>query len=152
MFNRMKRLHYFGIGLVVVLLALIVPNYFDGNVSASGGEISGNIVRVEVIHFHATSQCASCIAVGDLARETVYGYFSEEVGEGLVSFEQLNLEWPVNLEKVEQYGVTGSSLWIGVYYDDGSFVAEENVNVWYKVNDRNGYLNYLKGIIEEKLG
>jgi len=50
-----------------------------------------------------------------------------------------------------KYGATGSSLWIGVYRKDGSFSKEENINVWYKINNKEEYMAYLKGIIEQKL-
>jgi len=143
--------YYFGIGFVIIILVLIVPNYFNGNVVASGSQIYGDVEMVEIIHFHATSQCTTCIAVGDLAEETVGVYFFDEVESGMISFEHLNADLPGNLEKVKKYGVTGASLWIGVYYSDGSFVKEENINVWYKTGDRVDYMNYLKGVLEGKL-
>jgi hypothetical protein len=58
---------------------------------------------------------------------------------------------PQNTELVKKYGATGSSLWIGVYSKDGKFTKEENVNVWYKIDNKQGYIDYLKGVIETKL-
>ncbi len=40
---------------------------------------------------------------------------------------------------------------LGSYSKDGGFKAEENVNVWYKIKDKEDYMNYLKGVIEQKL-
>jgi len=112
--------------------------------------ISSRVEKVEIIHFHGTHQCYSCITVGAYAEETVNTYFSEEVNSGRVSFAHVNAELPENKELATKYGVTGSSLWIGVY-DQNGFRKEENVNVWYKINDKQAYMDYLKGVINETL-
>ena len=52
---------------------------------------------------------------------------------------------------VEQYGASGSSLWLGVYTSDGRFYPEENVKVWYRTDDRQRFMDYLKGVIEKRL-
>ncbi|MCX6773910.1 MAG: nitrophenyl compound nitroreductase subunit ArsF family protein, partial [Candidatus Micrarchaeota archaeon] len=88
--------------------------------------------KVEVIHFHATNQCYSCITVGKYAEETVNTYFSEELKNGKITFAHVNIDLPENQELVKKYEVTGSSLMIGVYNKDG-FRKEANANVWYKI-------------------
>jgi len=107
-------------------------------------------VTVEVYHFHAAQQCSSCIRVGELAEETVTTYFEGELASGKLVFGHVNIALPENKELVEKYGVTGSSLWIGTYIN-GEFNKEQNVNVWYKINDEADYLSYLKGILEKRL-
>ena len=110
-----------------------------------------NIEKLEIYHFHGTNQCASCIAVGDLAEETVKTHFKSEIDKGLIIFEHVNGELPENNELVMKYGATGSSLWIGTYTKDGQFKAEQNTNVWYKINDKESYISYLKSLIEKRL-
>ena len=147
-----KKYIYTGIGIAVLLLLVFtVPKYFNGNATASGMQISKDIEKLEIIHFHGTNQCYSCITMGDMAEETVNTYFKEELEWEKITFAHLNGELSQNREKVVKYGATGSSLWIGTYYKDGTFKAEENVNVWYKINNKQGYLDYLKGVIETKL-
>ena len=52
----MDKKYYITIGILVILLLIFtVPKYFVGNVTASGIEISGDVERIEVFHFHATS-------------------------------------------------------------------------------------------------
>ena len=147
-----KKYIYAGIGIVVILLlVLIIPKYFTAEVTASGTKISGDIEKIEVYHFHGESQCSSCIAVGNLAEETVNTYFSNELKSGKIVFGHINGELAQNRDLVMKYGATGSSLWIGTYTKDGQFKAEQNTNVWYKINNKPDYLSYLKGIIETKL-
>ncbi len=107
-------------------------------------------IKVEVYHFHPTQQCPTCIALGSLAEKTVNTYFQKELWSGKLVFGHININEAQNAELVKKYEVTGSSLWIGTYVD-GKFYKEENVNVWYKVNDEQAYLSYLKGVIDKRL-
>jgi len=106
--------------------------------------------RLEVFHFHATHQCTSCINVGKYAEETLSRYFQDELDSGKIVYKSINAELPENQEIVSKYGVTGASLWLGVYNSSG-FFPEENIVVWYKTMDENAYLAYFRGVIESKL-
>jgi thiol-disulfide isomerase/thioredoxin len=109
-----------------------------------------NVEKVEIFHFHGNHQCTSCIAVGQLAEETVNTYFADELKSGKIVFRHINAELPENRQLAMSYGVTGSSLWIGAY-DENGFHKEENTNVWYKINNKQGYMTYLKALIEKRL-
>ena len=146
-----KKYIYVAIGIFILLLVFFIPKYMNGNVTASGTPISSEIEKVEVYHFHATNQCYSCKTVGAYAEETINTYFSDELKSGKIVFGHINGELPENSELVKKYGATGSSLWIGVYGKDGTFTKEENVNVWYKISNKEDYINYLKGVLESKL-
>ena len=142
---------YIILGIILLLVVVtIAPRYFTGNVTASGAQISGDIEKIEIYHFHATQQCYSCKTVGAYAEETINTYFSDELNSGKVVFASVNIDLPENKELVNKYGAKGSSLLIGIYYKDGSFTKEENVNVWYKISNKEDYMSYLKGVIESK--
>ena len=106
--------------------------------------------RVEIYHFHRTQQCYSCKTVGDYAEETVKTRFANELQSGRVVFGHINIELPENQKLVEQYGPTGSSLWIGVYNKTG-FHKEEDFRVWYKIDNKDGYIEYLDTLIRKRL-
>jgi hypothetical protein len=118
--------------------------------SAPSSPSSGPADRIEVFHFHPTQQCYSCKTLGAYAEKTINESFSGEVESGRLIFRHVNIYLPENAELVKKYGVTGSSLWIGVYNASG-FSKEENVNVWYKIDDETEYKIYLKGVIEKRL-
>jgi len=146
-----------GIVLVSVLFLLLASSLLatgcttQGNHSGNPGKtISTSVEKVEVYHFHATRQCYSCITLGAYAEETVNTYFAPELASGRVVFGHVNANLPENKALVERYGPTGSSLFIGVYDKDG-FHKEENVNVWYKIGDKEEYMTYLRGVIEKRL-
>jgi len=138
----------------IVLTLLVVGcsnnSQIDGNAVADTGH-SVNVEKLEIYHFHGTNQCYSCKTVGAYAEETVNTYFADEVESGKIIFGHINGDLPENKDLVMKYGATGSSLWLGTYAKDGQFSAEQNTNVWYKINNKEDYMNYLKGIIEQKL-
>ena len=139
------------IGVFVLLLIIFIPKYLNGNVIADNNQkISSDIEKIEIYHFHGTNQCYSCITMGNMAEETINTYFSKELKSGKLVFGHINGELPENSPLVKKYGATGSSLWIGVTYKDGTFTKEENTNVWYKISNKEDYMNYLKGVIEQK--
>ena len=108
------------------------------------------VEKIEVYHFHATQQCYSCKTVGAYAEETIKTYFADELTSGKIVFASLNVDEGFNLETAKKYGATGSSLWIGVY-DNNGFHPEQNTNVWYKIDNKKDYMGYLKGIIDKRL-
>ncbi len=114
-----------------------------------GLKAKAGVEKVEVIHFHATQQCYSCRTVGQFAEDTVNTYFANELKGGRITFSSINIDLVGNAELVSKYGPTGSSLWIGVY-DGNGFHPEQNTNVWYKINDKQGYMLYLKGLIDRR--
>ena len=108
------------------------------------------MVKVEVYHFHGNTQCPSCIAVGDLAEKTVNDNFKAELASGRLVFAHVNYDLPENSALAAKYGVTGSSLWLGTYDSDG-FHKQQDMDVWYLIDDKNAYSSYLSGIITRRL-
>lgn len=169
----MSKKPFFGL----VMLAIVAVIFISGCVDKPETNIAGNAIvpetnqisdakteelaiqktdesdvqKIEVFHFHGINQCYSCKTVGAYAEETIETYFSDDLKSGKITFDHINAELPENREITIKYGATGSSLWIGVYGSDGNFSKEENVRVWYKINDKLDYMNYLKQVIEQKL-
>ena len=108
------------------------------------------VEHVEVFHFHGKQQCYSCITVGDLAEKTVNENFSNELASGRLVFAHVNYDLPENALLKMDYGVTGSSLWIGVYDADG-FHKEQNILVWSLIDDEAEYSRYLSALLTRRL-
>ncbi|MFH1585937.1 MAG: nitrophenyl compound nitroreductase subunit ArsF family protein [archaeon] len=148
---KMNKMLFYGFIAVAIIMLLFftIPKYFTGNVTASGAQISGDIEKVEVYHFHATRQCVTCKTVGANAEATVNTYFANELKSGKLIFAHVNVDLPENKALVDKYEAKGSSLLIGVTGKDSSFTKQEDTNVWYKM-DKTDSMNYLKGVIEQK--
>ncbi|KUL01174.1 MAG: Uncharacterized protein XE10_1128 [Methanoculleus marisnigri] len=144
--------------LAVLAVLLACAALFAGCTTEPGGAdavtispLNGTVTKVEVIHFTAPNQCYSCVVLGDYAEETVKTHFPGELDSGKVIFDHVDVADPEKKEIVERYGATGSSLWIGTYDDQGGFSKEEDIRVWYKLNDKPGFMQYLKTLIGMRL-
>ena len=148
---------------IVIFVALIVAISFTAgctdssphlgtapSVPLSTANTNSAVERVEVYHFHGNSQCTSCIAVGDLAEKTVNDNFKAELASGRLVFSHVNYELPENAALTAKYGVTGSSLWIGIY-DNNGFHKQQDMDVWYLTGEKEKYNFYLTGLISKRL-
>jgi outer membrane murein-binding lipoprotein Lpp len=137
--------------LLVAGCSSLTSNAGKGEMTAqSTNSPNSTVERVEVIHFHPAQQCYSCRTVGEDANETVNLFFAPELESGKLVFKEVNLNLPENADLVKKYEVTGSSLWIGVY-DANGFHKEQNVNVWYKINNKTEFVQYLQPIIRDRI-
>jgi len=110
-----------------------------------------NVEKVELYHFYdKRSRCISCVMLGDLAEEAVNTYYAEELRSGRLIFDHIDVEVPENSEIVGRYGPTGSSLWIGIY-DENGFYAEELLGPWYMIGDRPKFMKYIKAVLDPQL-
>lgn len=112
--------------------------------------LNNTVERVEIFHFHPAQQCYSCKTLGNYTEETVNTFFTHELSSGKLVFKHISINLPENADLVKKYEVTGSSLWIGVYNETG-FHKEQNVNVWYKIDNKEEFMQYLAAIIRGRL-
>ena len=107
--------------------------------------------KIEVVHFHGTQQCVSCIAVGKLALQTIKERFPKEYADGTIVFKEINGELPENNEMVMKYRATGSSLFINAI-NDGVDNITEDTTVWLKISNEKDFLNYFENKLNNLLG
>ncbi len=110
-----------------------------------------NVLKVEILHFHPKSQCYSCKTLGEYAEETINTYYSNELRNGKITFRHINYELPENQELVLLYRPPGSALCIGVYDDQGHLYIEENFGVWYRIENKSNFVDYLKQLVDMRL-
>jgi len=107
--------------------------------------------KIEVVHFHGTHQCWSCITVGEYALETIKNKFSEEYQSGKIIFKDVNGELPENKEMVIKYQARGSSLFVNAISNDIDNI-EEDITVWQLVNDQEKFTDYFENKLKTLLG
>jgi len=107
--------------------------------------------KIEVVHFHATQQCWSCITVGEYALKTIKEKFPEEYKNGIIIYKDVNGELPENREMVMKYRAGGSSLFINAI-TAGSDKIEEDTTVWRLVSNEQQFVNYFEAKLKKLLG
>ena len=106
--------------------------------------------KIEVVHFHATQQCWSCVELGKMTELALEKRFPEEVENGRIEFLQINVDLPENSDTVEKYRATGSSLFVNYIYD-GEDHIEEDVQVWRLLGSEIQFREYLGDKLEKYL-
>ncbi len=142
------------------LAVIIVPVYFGArsvdrtdiaaSATAAGPRSSVRAERVEVVHFHGATQCASCKAVGALALKTVKERFPKEYADGTVVFMEVDGSKPEYQAIVGKFQATASSLFLNAV-TGGTDHIEEDVTVWRLTYSESKYLEYLEGRIRRLL-
>ena len=80
---------------------------------------------VEIILFHGTRRCTSCIVTGQLLDEVLHTYYSGEVANGTITFREVNAE--TDRKTAAEYGVRStSSVYINheIYLDAFKYYAD----------------------------
>jgi hypothetical protein len=112
---------------------------------------TSTVEKIEVVHFHATQQCWSCITVGEYALKTIKEKFPEEYKNGTIVYKDINGELPGNKDIVLKYQARGSSLYVNTILS-GEDHIEEDVNVWRLVSNEQQFISYFETKLKNLLG
>jgi hypothetical protein len=149
------------IGVVIVGVLFFI---FRDNNQPSTAQVSDNSTsktqnseekqpaeKIEVVHFHATQQCWSCITVGEYALKTIKEKFPKEYENGKIVFKDINGELPENRDIVIKYQARGSSLFVNAI-TNGKDNIEEDVTVWRLVINEGQFIDYFQNKLNKLLG
>jgi hypothetical protein len=148
--------------IAVVLLSLVIAKNKNGNVAKEEQPVLQSsdskdvqkitpVDKIEVVHFHGTQQCVSCISVGKFALETIKIKFPTEYESGKIVFKDINGELSENQEIVLKYQARGSSLFINAIRGDVDDIKEDTT-VWRLVSDESKYVLYFEDKLKTLLG
>jgi hypothetical protein len=70
------------------------------------------VKKLEVIYFHATRRCPSCMAIEENTRKTLNTYFADQVKNGTVVLTIVNVDEAKNKTIAEKYEASGSALFL----------------------------------------
>jgi hypothetical protein len=107
--------------------------------------------KVQVFLFHATQRCATCIAIGKLAGETVYEYFQPELRDGKIEFREVNIDLPENKALAQKFQASGSSLFINAIRDGKDNISED-LQVWRLTSNEEQFKSYLRNKLNTLFG
>jgi disulfide oxidoreductase YuzD len=106
--------------------------------------------KIEVFVFHATQRCISCINIGKYAKAVIEEKFPEELKSGKITFKEVNIDLPENFKMAQDYGVSGSALFINAI-KDGKDNHEEDTTVWRLVTNEGQIKTYFEAKLKALL-
>jgi len=140
---------------VVVVAGIVFLVAQGSNKPTEAPSIDGQTMKIaaekiEVIHFHATQQCWSCITVGEYALKTIKEKFPEEYASGAIVFRDIDAELPENRDLVVKYQARGSALFVNAI-TAGKDNIEEDVTVWRLVSNESQFISYFQDKLNKLL-
>lgn len=136
--------------ILLTLLLLSACTKAIGEGTNSINKIEKKAEKIEIINFHATYQCYSCIYIGDMMFKIIEEQFKEEYQSGKISFKKINVDLPENKDIVNKYQARGSSLFFNIVID-GQENIQEDANVWRLVGNDQAFKNYIFNKITDNL-
>ena len=95
--------------LFIMLLCL---SSLSQNIAQTTQNPSNIKTTVEIIYFHATNRCPTCLAVENNAKKTIEENFKSELSKGTIKFVSINIDDKANEALVKKYQVAFSTLLI----------------------------------------
>ena len=108
------------------------------------------VERVEVVYFHRTQRCNSCVYAEGGTRYTLETYFEDELANGRVIFKVYNVEDEENATIVKKYDAYTSSLFINTIRNGTDYI-EEVTEIWMVLGNDEAFVDTVKSKVERSL-
>jgi hypothetical protein len=101
-----------------------------------------NADKIEIIHFHVTNQCVSCINLSKFTKALL-----SKINSNKIVFKEINVDLPENFKIASDYKVTDSALYF-VVTKDGKELNEEDTAVWRYVLNKTDFDKYFENKLQ----
>ena len=107
--------------------------------------------RVEVVYFHRTQRCHTCLYAEEQTRYTLETYFKDELASGKVTFQSINVQDEANADIVKKYNnASYLTLCINTVID-GTDHIEEVTDIWLVIDNNKAFDEVVKSAVEKSL-
>ncbi len=104
-----------------------------------------------VYYFHGDIRCPTCHKLEEYAKEALDAYFADDLAAGKIQWKPTNIDRPGNEHFVKDYQLVTKSVVLSDVVN-GKEVAWKNLDqIWQKVQDKDGYLEYIRDSITKFL-
>jgi len=145
--------------LVVACVALcVVVGYTISKASPAGdhgqpnsNNSSGPADRVDVVYFHRTQRCHTCLYAENMTLYTLETYFADELASGKVTFQSINVQDKANADIVKKYN-NASYLTLCINtVRGGTDHIEEITDIWTVIDNDKAFVEIVKNKVEQSL-
>ena len=108
--------------------------------------------KILIYNFHVTNRCASCIAIEEATTKTLNTYFTNEVKQGQIKRQILNVDDEANAKIAEKYQAFGSAIFTTRVFKGKEITTDFTGDGFkYAKNKEDKYIEILKNKITEYL-
>jgi len=108
-------------------------------------------LRIDVLYFHATIRCESCLLIERQSREIIEQEFSKNLKEGTLKFHSLDFQDEQNSELVETYEIETQTLVVRMTTDNKVIKWKKLEKIWDYLNNYEKFRQYIIREINEYL-
>jgi hypothetical protein len=95
---------------LLLATALLIPFIFC-NAQTSKKEVAGSSSdKIEAYYFHFTARCVTCRTIEAKAKENLEVLYPNQIKQGLITFQSVNLDEASSKPLAEKLGVSGQTL------------------------------------------
>lgn len=97
---------------LIITLLLIAPIVACTSQTATKEvkALADNSDKIEAYYFHFTARCATCKTIEASAKENLEKLYPNQVKQGLITFQSVNLDEESSKPLAEKFGVSGQTL------------------------------------------
>jgi len=140
------------LNIVSALFTVIIFTLSACNSEAQTAKNTGvaNEASLEVIDFHTTHRCKTCLAIEKAAKEVLDANFAPAMKSGKITFKTVNVDEEANAKIAEKFGAFGSALVIYSPKTD-SFADMTDFAFSYAVGDVAKFKDGFKAAVQKAL-
>ncbi len=103
----------------------------------------GVVSHVDVVYFHRTERCTSCLNAENYTRETLETHFADQLKNGWMSLRVLDVEKPGNAALVKKFDAAGSALYLSVVIQGTEYLCP-NQDIWFFTTNKYLFVDSLR--------
>ncbi|MFI1772581.1 nitrophenyl compound nitroreductase subunit ArsF family protein [Thalassobellus citreus] len=134
-----------------VLIFSITLVSCNGQTKNKTTKTNQSISKIEVIDFHSTHRCMTCNAIEASTKYTLETYFTEEVKNGKITFQVINVDDKKNEKISENFEASGTALFLNVVKNGKEKHIDLTEFAFMNGNEKEVFANALKLKIENEL-
>jgi hypothetical protein len=97
---------------LILAITLLIP-FLSVNAQSTKKEVKtseNSSDKIEAYYFHFTARCVTCRTIEAKAKENLEVLYPNQVKQGLITFQSINLEEASSKPLAEKFGVSGQTL------------------------------------------
>ncbi len=106
---------------------------------------------IQVYDFHTTNRCVTCKAIEANTKYTLDTYFADELKNGTITFQVVNIDEDENYELAKKFKASGTSLFLNVIGDEKEKQIDLTAFAFTYGKKQEDFSNRLKNKLERQL-
>ena len=147
----MKRFNFLAVLIFTFILSSCGGSHPDKSKTIEAKANDKNISKIEVIDFHATHRCKTCKAIEANTKYTLNTYFPNELKEGKITFDIINVDEEKNYDMAERFEAVGTALFLNVVANGQEKHIDLTDFAFLKGNEKDEFSKELKSKIETEI-